>query len=335
MEFQTLIFVLGIKIDTIRHGEGMVLGTQTFILELEEWEVGHPEGAEPAFLNQAQPAGHMESEVRENPVDRFMGGVRNHHEDITLPCTKAPYQGLLFGLGKELYNIGLQLPVKDLHPGHSLAPKGGYNLEGVLVLEYVFAQVFCLAPDAKALDQPPCLNDLPEYVVLGMLQDVRGILECHPEPQIRPICAVTRHGLLVGHPGEGPGKVYTTHRKHPYSQFFYAFIDEFFVNEGCLQVQLCKFRLAVGAQVFISETPGNLIIPVHAAHHEDLLEELGRLGQGIESPLVHPAGNQIISCPLGSAFGQERGFHFYELQLVKVLPDAFVYLVTFEKDLLH
>ena len=53
--------------------------------------------------------------------------------------------------------------------------------------------------------------------------------------------------------------------------------DLFLIHEGCLNVDLCEFRLSVGPEVFIAKTLGNLIIAIHPGSHQDLLKELGRL----------------------------------------------------------
>ena len=40
--------------------------------------------------------------------------------------------------------------------------------------------------------------------------------------------------------------------------------------------------LAVGAQVLVAETARDLVVAVHAGHHQQLLEQLRRLRQGVE-----------------------------------------------------
>jgi hypothetical protein len=54
------------------------------------------------------------------------------------------------------------------------------------------------------------------------------------------------------------------------------------VQERGLDIDLGEFGLAVGAQVFVAETLGDLVVTIEAGHHQQLLEQLGRLGQGKE-----------------------------------------------------
>ena len=71
--------------------------------------------------------------------------------------------------------------------------------------------------------------------------------------------------------------------------------DVFAVHERHLHVELGELRLAVGAQVFIPEAAGDLEIALVAGHHQQLLELLRRLGQGVELPRMHAAGHHVIA----------------------------------------
>ena len=54
------------------------------------------------------------------------------------------------------------------------------------------------------------------------------------------------------------------------------------VDEGHFQVELGELGLAVAAQVFVAEAARDLEITVHAGDHQQLLQLLRRLRQGIE-----------------------------------------------------
>ena len=58
--------------------------------------------------------------------------------------------------------------------------------------------------------------------------------------------------------------------------------DIFLTHERQLHIHLGKLRLAVGAQILIAETFDDLIVTVKTRHHQQLFEQLRRLGQGIE-----------------------------------------------------
>ena len=55
------------------------------------------------------------------------------------------------------------------------------------------------------------------------------------------------------------------------------------VGEGHLDVELGDLLHAVGAEVFVPEADGDLVVAVEAADHEQLLEDLRRLRQREEA----------------------------------------------------
>ena len=79
-----------------------------------------------------------------------------------------------------------------------------------------------------------------------------------------------------------------------------------------LAVNLREFRLTVGAEVFVSETLDNLEITVHACHHQQLLQRLRRLWEGIELSGIHAAGYDEVACALGGRADEHGGLDFEE-----------------------
>ena len=66
-------------------------------------------------------------------------------------------------------------------------------------------------------------------------------------------------------------------------------------GEGHLHIQLIELAGgAVGPGVLVPEAGGDLEVPVKAGGHQQLLELLGRLGQGVELAGVLPGGHQIV-----------------------------------------
>ena len=68
---------------------------------------------------------------------------------------------------------------------------------------------------------------------------------------------------------------------------FESLDDVFLSDERHFAVNLCELRLTVSAEVFVAEALHDLEIAVEACHHEQLLQCLWRLGQGIELSWVH------------------------------------------------
>ena len=166
-------------------------------------------------------------------------------------------------------------------------------------------------------------------------EKIGDLLEGHRKPEIGPVRAVPLHGLLVGHAGERPGQPDPSYGEDADGQVFHHLVDELLVDEGGLHVELSEFGLAVGAKVLVPEAPGDLEIPVHARHHEELFEELRGLGEGVEPPVVDPAGDEIVPRAFGRALGEERGLDLDEVMGVEVLPDGPHDLIALEETLLQ
>ena len=73
-----------------------------------------------------------------------------------------------------------------------------------------------------------------------------------------------------------------------------------------LHVELGEFQLAVGAQGFVAEAARDLVVTVEARHHQDLLEQLRALRQGVELARMHARRDQKSRAPFGRGLGQDR-----------------------------
>ena len=79
-------------------------------------------------------------------------------------------------------------------------------------------------------------------------------------------------------------------------------------GKGHLHIHLIELAgRTVTASVLIPETGSNLEIAVKACGHQQLLELLGSLGQGIELAGMLSGGHQIVSCALGRGCGENGG----------------------------
>ena len=82
---------------------------------------------------------------------------------------------------------------------------------------------------------------------------------------------------------------------------------------GHLEVELIEFsRGTVGAGVFVAEAGRDLIIAIDAGNHQELLEHLRRLGQGIEFAFMFAAGDEEVPCAFGGGGGQDGRLHVGE-----------------------
>jgi hypothetical protein len=92
-------------------------------------------------------------------------------------------------------------------------------------------------------------------------------------------------------------------------------------REGHFQVELREFELAVSALVFVTKTFHDLKVLVQPGNHQDLLENLRRLRQRIELPVMDAAGHQKIARALRRRAREHGRFDFEEAQFVHHLTD--------------
>ena len=76
--------------------------------------------------------------------------------------------------------------------------------------------------------------------------------------------------------------------------------------------------LAVGAQVLVAEAARDLVVAVGPRDHEDLLEELRRLRQGVETVRLQAHRDEEVARALGRRLGQHRRLDLEEALLVEV-----------------
>ena len=168
-----------------------------------------------------------------------------------------------------------------------------------------FAHPLALIP----FDYPPLGGDIGKDFETGGLDDVGQVAEFHAETEVRVIDTEPANCLGIGN---------TLHRqlnRNPLcfgedagNQPLHDCDDILLVNERHLAVDLGEFRLAVGTQIFITETAHYLEIFVKTGNHQDLFKDLGRLRQCIKMPLVDAGRHQEVTCPFRGRFGKKRGF---------------------------
>ena len=83
-------------------------------------------------------------------------------------------------------------------------------------------------------------------------------------------------------------------------------------DKAHLQVELGELGLAVGAQVFVAEAAGDLEVALDAGHHEQLLQLLRALRQGVELAGMQPTGHDEIARAFGRALEQDRRLDLQE-----------------------
>ena len=137
---------------------------------------------------------------------------------------------------------------------------------------------------------------------------------------VRLVAAVAAHGFGVAEARKGRRNREPGHLADPLHQRLDDLEDLLFLRKGHLQIDLCELRLPVGAQVFVAEAAHDLKILVEAADHQQLLEDLRRLRQGVEVARLNAAGHQVVARAFRSRSRHKRRLDLEEAFRVERLP---------------
>ena len=165
------------------------------------------------------------------------------------------------------------------------------------------------------------------------------VLHRQVDAQVRLVGAILLHGLGVRdtHEGRGAGPVVFAVLGKDGGQHVLQYGKYVILRgKGHLHVQLVKLTGgAVRPGVLVPEAGGDLEVPVKAGGHQQLLELLGRLGQGIELSGVVPGGHQIVPGTLRGGGGQDGGGDLQKAMLCHGLPQGGHYLAPEDDVVLH
>ena len=191
-------------------------------------------------------------------------------------------QPLLLGVGEVLGHRAAEGAVLlDEDVGRPLAPAAWPLLPGVELLAR-------LRGTAGHDDSTDVL--LLEDAEGGVLEELRALDELGLEAQVGLVGAEPPHRLEVGHPLERRLHVDVDELPEGGGDGLAQLEHVVLVDEGHLDVELGELRLAVGAEVLVPVAPGDLVVALHARDHQQLLEQLGALGQGV--PATRRAGGK-------------------------------------------
>ncbi len=170
--------------------------------------------------------------------------------------------------------------------------------------------------------------------------DERGgqVDELEPEPQVGLVGSVPFDDLVEGEPRErhleerpvrgGRRGDLDGHR-----------LDEahhgLLVDEAHLEIELGELGLAVPAQVLVPEAPGDLVVAIDPGDHQQLLELLRALRQGVDRPRLETARDDEVAGALGRGLDQVRGLHLDEAVGVMDPVDRLDEARAQEQPLLH
>jgi len=199
-------------------------------------------------------------------------------------------------------------------PGHALRAVLGGEVAQLL---HVAAAPVAGALAVDGLHDAARLDGLGEHAEAAAAHDLGQVDELHAEADVRAVAAETLHGLGVLHALQREGMLDANGLEGFLHDVFHHVDDVVALDERHLDVDLCEFRLAIGAQVLVAEAAGDLVVALDAAHHEHLLELLRALRQRVELAGVRAARHDVVARALGRGVCQDRRLDFQELALVE------------------
>ena len=99
-------------------------------------------------------------------------------------------------------------------------------------------------------------------------------------------------------------------------------VDALAVDERRLDVDLGELHLAVGTEILVAETTGDLKIFFHPRHHEDLLELLRRLRERVELAGMNARRHEVFARTFRGALKQGGRFDLDEFLRVEVVAHS-------------
>ena len=96
-----------------------------------------------------------------------------------------------------------------------------------------------------------------------------------------------------------------------------------------------EFRLPIRAEIFIAEATHDLKILLHAADHQQLLENLRRLRERVELPGIESARHEKIARAFRRRTAEHRRFNLQKAVLVEIIAHDLRHAVPEHDVLLH
>ena len=162
--------------------------------------------------------------------------------------------------------------------------------------------------------------------------------QLHPEADVRLVRAEPLERLLVGHHRERRLEDRSVRDGRPRDLDRHR-LDEGhhrrLVDEAHLEVELGELGLAVAAQVLVAVAPGDLHVAVDAGDHQQLLELLRALRQGVDGARLEPARDDEVAGALGRALDQRRRLDLDEAVGVVDLADGLDHPAAEHQPALH
>ena len=282
-------------------------------------ELGDPQQLEIVGADEIQTLCQLTAQGTECDNRGLPVGIRNDEYQIAVLGAGALLDGCDLVLGHLLGERGGHLAVSaQLHPRQTL---GAVGLDPLTQLVDLLAgELVRTALGVDQANRAAVRNHTLEYRERAVCTDIRDILDLHAEAEIRLVRTEAVHRFLPRHARERELDINTQNiLEHALQEALVDGDDIVLLDERHLKVDLRELRLAVGAQVLIAETAGDLHIAVDTGQHQQLLVLLRRLRQSVERARMDTGRNQIVARALRRGLLQNRRLDLQESLLIEVV----------------
>ena len=274
---------------------------------LQKRELGNPQKLKVVFLQKVLLPCQLQTEIAQH-VPHYLVLVSGKEKEISCFAVHGSCQvmQLLFG-----HKFGEGRLVRAVLQNSQIGQPFGSKALGKLHQSVnLLAGHAALALGIDSPDTSALVQGVFEHGKLTVSHHGGHVFQLHAKAQVRLVGAKAVHGLLPRHPGDGHGNLYIHQLlKQPLEQTLIDIDHIVHIHKGQLHVDLGKLRLAVRPKILIPVASGQLEVTVIAGAHQQLFEQLGGLGQGVEGARVYPAGHQIVSGSLRRALYKGRSLN--------------------------
>ncbi len=291
-----------------RRGEGVVhRGPAACPVLLEHWRVHHPGERPGVGVDEPEPLADLQPRGTEQGPGLLWRPGREENRAAGPGSHGGGQPGPFLGRQVPGHGPGIgDLPrVVDEHVGQPAgAPGLGPVLPGV--------QLPARLPGPAGHDHRPDVGGL-EDTERGLREKPGHVDQLTVEAQVGLVGSEPGHGVGVGDLRDRPGQLVPGDLGPQPGDQVLGDLDHVLPgDEAHLDVHLGELGLPVGPEVLVTETAGQLPVPLQAADHQQLLEQLRGLGQRVPVTGLQPHRDQEVPGPLGRGPGQVRRLHVHE-----------------------
>ena len=290
------------------------------VVDLEQRRIGQPHELVLAAADEPEQIADVQADRAHAGVGD-LGLVGDEQEQVARAGTGELVQAHARLVGHALgRRAGPAAAVADAHEGHAL---GAVRLGEVGELVELRAAEAIAVGHAQALDDAALGDGVVEHAEPGVDAARRQITQREVEPQVGLVDAVLVHRLGVGHAAQRQRDleaedVLPQRRDHALDRG----LQDLLGHERHLDVDLRELGLAIEAEILVAEAAHDLEVAVVARDHQQLLEDLRRLGERVELAGVEPRRHEEVPRAARRVLHHERRLDLEEPVGPEVVADG-------------